>query len=102
MQVSDYPWFPDLSARPSELVNLLQTDSRDAQEDKMADLKIVVRSSGPLRVYEPFEMEDADGKTFTLPEGQWVSLCRCGASKNKPFCDGAHRDIGFEADTKAT
>ncbi|MCH8106954.1 MAG: CDGSH iron-sulfur domain-containing protein [Chloroflexi bacterium] len=68
----------------------------------MPEVKIVVRSSGPLRVYGPFELEDPDGKTFTLPDGQWVSLCRCGASNNKPYCDTSHRECAFEADTKAT
>ena len=67
----------------------------------MPEVKIVVRSSGPLRVYGPFELEDPDGNTFTLPDGQWVSLCRCGASNNKPYCDTSHRECGFEADTKA-
>ncbi len=67
----------------------------------MPEVKIVVRSSGPYRVYGAFEMEDAEGNTFTTPEGQWVSLCRCGASNNQPYCDTSHRECGFEADTKA-
>jgi CDGSH-type Zn-finger protein len=52
-------------------------------------------------VYGPFELEDPDGNTFTLPDGQWVSLCRCGASNNKPYCDTSHRECAFDADTKA-
>jgi CDGSH-type Zn-finger protein len=48
-------------------------------------------------------MVDAEDNEFTLPEGQWVSLCRCGASDTKPFCDGAHRNKtpAFDAPTMA-
>jgi CDGSH-type Zn-finger protein len=56
----------------------------------MADAKIQVRNNGPLRVTGPFDLIDAEGKVYTLPQGQWVSLCRCGASTSKPFCDGTH------------
>ena len=68
----------------------------------MPDVKLEVRLNGPVRVYGPFELVDQDGNSFTLPEGQWVSLCRCGISKNKPFCDTSHREAGFEAPSKAT
>ena len=67
----------------------------------MPDFKIMVRSSGPYRVYGSFELVDQDENSFTIPEGQWVSLCRCGESKNKPFCDASHRECGFDAETKA-
>ncbi len=67
----------------------------------MADVKIEVRANGPNRITGPIEIVDQDGKAFQIPEGQWVSLCRCGASSNKPFCDATHARVGFEADTKA-
>ena len=67
----------------------------------MPDVKIEVRANGPNRVYGPIEVVDQEGNSFTIPEGQWVSLCRCGHSKNKPFCDASHREAGFEAPTKA-
>jgi CDGSH-type Zn-finger protein len=67
----------------------------------MADVKIEVRLDGPNRVTGPIDLVDQDGKAFTIPEGQSVSLCRCGASKNKPFCGGGHRDAGFDAPTRA-
>jgi CDGSH-type Zn-finger protein len=45
----------------------------------------------------PIRLIDADGNEFDLPEGESVVLCRCGASKTKPFCDKSHSKIGFEA-----
>jgi CDGSH-type Zn-finger protein len=68
----------------------------------MADAKILVQLDGPYRVYGPVELTDADGKPFTVPNREWVSLCRCGNSNTKPFCDGAHKTSGFDAPTRAT
>ncbi len=67
----------------------------------MADVKIEIRANGPTRVTGPIEIVDQQGASYTIPEGQWVSLCRCGQSANKPFCDGGHRDAGFEAPSEA-
>ena len=44
---------------------------------------------------------DADGNEYPLVAGKKVSLCRCGASVNKPFCDGTHSKIGFAAAERA-
>ena len=68
----------------------------------MADFIIEIRENGPYRVSGPIAITDQDGKNYTIPEGQWVSMCRCGHSQNKPFCDGGHRDAGFEAESKAS
>tara|TARA_B110001454_G_scaffold47364_1_gene46673 strand:+ start:282 stop:569 length:288 start_codon:yes stop_codon:yes gene_type:complete len=67
------------------------------EETKMADVNIEIRENGPLRVTGPITITDKDGKGYSIPEGQWVSLCRCGLSEKKPFCDSAHRDGGFQA-----
>ncbi len=67
----------------------------------MPDFKIEIRENGPMRVYGPFELVDQQGEIYTQPEGQWVTLCRCGTSDNKPFCDGTHRTCEFEAESKA-
>ena len=67
----------------------------------MADTKIEIRENGPLRVTGPIDIVDQAGNAYTLPEGQWVSFCRCGNSNNKPFCDTSHRDAGFEAESAA-
>jgi CDGSH-type Zn-finger protein len=66
----------------------------------LEDVRIKVRLNGPYRVQGPVVLEDADGNQFELP-GEVFALCRCGGSNNKPFCDGTHQSIGFQAETKA-
>ncbi len=58
---------------------------------------ITVRPNGPYRVEGPVRLMDADGKEWDLAGKPAVSLCRCGGSTNKPFCDGTHSKIGFQA-----
>ncbi len=56
------------------------------------------RENGPLLVSGSIQIVDHEGREFTIPEGKdTIALCRCGASANKPFCDGKHRDCGFAA-----
>jgi len=61
----------------------------------MAELKLKARKNGPWIMPGPAECLMAEARQ-TLA-GEVVYLCRCGASKNKPFCDGSHRAIEFEA-----
>jgi len=66
----------------------------------MALIKITVRKNGPYRVEAPegsIEMVDGDGNKYDLTGKTAFSLCRCGGSINKPFCDGTHSKIGFQA-----
>ena len=68
----------------------------------MADVTIAIRPNGPYLVTGPIALTDADGTAVDIPAGKTtVALCRCGASTNKPFCDGTHSKIGFEAGAKA-
>lgn len=68
----------------------------------MADAEITVRNNGPLRVTgKDIVLKDEAGNAFDLAGREGVSLCRCGASENKPFCDGTHRKIGFRSETPA-
>ncbi len=50
--------------------------------------------AGPMRVAGRIEFRTADGNTFVAGDPVW--LCRCGASANKPFCDGSHQRVGFQ------
>jgi len=66
----------------------------------MAHVKITCRKNGPYRVEAPegtIELVDADGNPYDLTGKPAFSLCRCGASVNKPFCDGTHSKMGFDA-----
>ncbi len=65
-------------------------------------VEIKTRASGPLRVEGPFRLLDADGTEYDLSsQGPVVALCRCGGSTTKPFCDGTHSRIGFDAAERA-
>jgi CDGSH-type Zn-finger protein len=66
----------------------------------MAQVKIIARKNGPFRVEAPegaIELVDADGHKYDLTGKTNFALCRCGGSVNKPFCDGTHSRIGFQA-----
>ena len=56
----------------------------------MAKTKITVNSNGSLRIESDFEIVDKNGNVYDLAGREALSLCRCGLSKNKPFCDGSH------------
>lgn len=66
----------------------------------MASTKITVNSNGSLRIEGDFEIVDKEGNQYGLGGRTLVSLCRCGRSQNKPFCDGSHKG-NFEHDAKA-
>jgi CDGSH-type Zn-finger protein len=57
-------------------------------------LRLTFRRNGPINCFGTMSILAADGSTWS---GDQANLCRCGQSKNKPFCDGSHRDAGFEA-----
>ena len=65
----------------------------------MADVKIDIIKHGPYIVQGEVEMQDANGNSY--PVQKRMALCRCGASTEKPFCDGSHSKIGFQAAEKA-
>ena len=68
----------------------------------MSDVKVVVRDNGPFLVTGPVTVEDGDGNTFDLGGKETIALCRCGASENRPFCDGAHNRCEFKSAERAS
>jgi CDGSH-type Zn-finger protein len=65
----------------------------------MADVTIEARPNGPYVVTGTIELHDTNGNVIAT-QARTV-LCRCGASTKKPFCDGTHSKIGFQAAAQA-
>ena len=65
----------------------------------MSEVKITMAPEGPYIVEGEIELIGLDDNV--IPTKKKVFLCRCGASTRKPFCDGTHSKIGFEAAAEA-
>jgi CDGSH-type Zn-finger protein len=62
----------------------------------MAEVKIRALKNGPLEVSGAVDVLDVAGTAYALRESP-IYLCRCGHSQSKPFCDGSHKKVGFQA-----
>ncbi|WP_458412906.1 CDGSH iron-sulfur domain-containing protein [Schinkia sp. CFF1] len=60
---------------------------------------IKINDNGSIRINGNVELVDGSGEKFEV--GSTFSLCRCGASEKKPFCDGTHRKIAFTSAPRA-
>ena len=67
----------------------------------MAIVTVKAFKNGPYEVAGGARVLDHTGKEYADSANDPVYLCRCGASKNKPFCDGSHKEIGFKAEETA-
>ena len=63
----------------------------------MAGARLTVMNNGSLRIEGDFELVYQEGRAFGLAGRTRISLCRCGRSANKPFCDSTHKTCGFES-----
>ncbi len=63
--------------------------------------KITPFNNGPIRIEGDFVLYDQQGNQFGLAGRTTLSLCRCGHSMNKPFCDGSHSRMGFNSPVEA-
>ncbi|WP_303310302.1 (4Fe-4S)-binding protein [Hymenobacter sp. BT730] len=61
-----------------------------AEAVPIATIRVEVSPGGPLLISGPVVVRTPDGLEHSHPR---TSLCRCGQSKNKPYCDGTHRDL---------
>ena len=65
-----------------------------------APARITAYRDGPLLVRGPVELVDQDGNPIAV-DRETVALCRCGKSRLRPFCDGTHRLVRFQAPSGA-
>ena len=73
-----------------------------ASAEPEAPVEIKVRENGPYRVQGPIRLIDAAGNAYDVADrGEVIALCRCGGSTTKPFCDGTHSKVGFDAAERA-
>lgn len=81
-------------------------ESRTSRVLPSGSVTIRCRRDGPLVVElapdlaaggTVLRVTDHEGGEYALPTGRPLALCRCGGTATKPFCDGSHRDNGFEA-----
>ena len=74
----------------------------------MATTKLTINNNGSVKIEGDFEITDSNGNQYGLAGRTIVSICRCGQSKNKPFCDGSHKGhfeheaIAFDLPPKKT
>ena len=65
-----------------------------------APTRITPYRDGPYLLRGPVELTDQDGNVIETAQ-RTIALCRCGRSRTRPFCDGTHKLIGFEAPSGA-
>lgn len=78
---------------PSGALSYKMNDISD-QEEMHLETKVEALSNGPLLVYGTLNITNSDGSKEV--KNKTTAFCRCGASQNKPYCDGAHINSGFE------
>ena len=70
--------------------------AREMKRDADAEAVITPYRDGPLVVRGEFRLQDQDGNAID-PGRHTIALCRCGKSRNRPFCDGSHKLVDFRA-----
>lgn len=103
-QPRDRPWVKIDAANTETIINQVKQCPSgalryymNAEGDNSAEsleTKIEVLENGPLLVYGTLKVKHKDGSTET--KNKTTAFCRCGASNNKPFCDGAHVKESFK------
>ncbi len=103
--VSRRKWIDPAAAPPEEIAQVVSRcpsgalqflrGQEEQGESPAARVRVQLGSDGPLLVTGPIELVDEEGTA--IPCGAKTALCRCGASSNRPFCDGSHKKAGFKS-----
>ncbi len=90
----------DDAADGAPAIELAKSQPSGDVDDESTELGRVLQvegvKDGPLLISGNFSIIADSGRTRW--QGQRAALCRCGASANKPFCDGTHKKVGFKTD----
>ncbi len=101
------PWINAGGASTKEIVDQIkkcpsgalsyEMNNESPAEPKQDETDIIIEptANGPLMVYGNLSVKHADGSV--TKRNKVTAFCRCGASSNKPFCDGSHKKVGFQA-----
>ena len=102
----DNPWIVPDAAETAQIIRVVEKcpsgalsyaiDGVEAASPKRAPM-VTVTDNGPYAITGAIELADVKFGEGASPEH--YTLCRCGASKNKPFCDGSHWEAGFKDPT---
>lgn|SRR5574341_1052566 len=108
--VEKKPWIQPQNAPAARVAEVIMTCPTGALHFRRLDggqgekgdsqVSVEIRPAGPLFLRGNVQIKDASGNV--IRQDTPVALCRCGYSSNKPFCDGSHRAVGFEQQTKLT
>jgi uncharacterized Fe-S cluster protein YjdI len=95
---NEKPWIKIDAASTEDLVSTIKKcpsgalsfymNNEDEKTSESLETKVEVLENGPLLVYGTVKVTHRDGREET--KNKTTAFCRCGASQNKPFCDGAH------------
>ena len=101
---NEKPWIQAESASSDDLINTINQCPSGALTYRLTneigstsntnETKVEILADGPLLVHGTLKVSDVDGNTET--KKRTTAFCRCGASQNKPYCDGAHTSSGFK------
>ncbi len=97
------PWITIENATTQELKDQIEKcptgalsyfmNGEENKEEETLETKVEVLENGPLLVYGTLKITDVQGNKQT--KNKTTAFCRCGASLNKPYCDGAHVKVDF-------
>jgi uncharacterized Fe-S cluster protein YjdI len=78
---------------PSGALSFYYNNGQVEPEERTVGTRVVVQPNGPLVVYGSITIKDRSG--VEIQKEKVTAFCRCGQSRNKPYCDGSHSTTGF-------
>ena len=83
-----------VKACPSGALSYFMNDVENQESQEPINTVVEVLENGPLLIYGNLKVKDKLGNESL--KSQTTTFCRCGASQNKPYCDGSHVRVAFE------